>query len=140
EIKATGIPSSDNRGVLWNLESKRPGSYIMVELPARKDVTEYKSPYLITATGNYNAVLMSGNDRTVLSTIRQSFSLNKATGKKITLTTPADNKYRCDGAFTLVNGVINDKGFAKSTEFLGFNGSDCEAIIDLGTEKQVSFV
>ena len=67
-------------------------------------------------------------------------SFNKATGKKITLTTEADKKYPGDGAFTLVNGVQNEKGMAKSSEFLGFNGTDVDATIDLGKEMDVSKV
>lgn len=63
--------------------------------------------------------------------ITQDFHFNKATGKKITLTTSPSNKYPGDGAFTLVNGVINEKGMGKNKEFLGFNGNDCEVIIDL---------
>ncbi|MEQ1677915.1 MAG: family 20 glycosylhydrolase, partial [Chitinophagaceae bacterium] len=73
-------------------------------------------------------------------TIKQSFQFNKATGKKITLTNPASGKYPGDGAFTLVNGVQNEKGFAKSKEFLGFNGTDCEALIDLGKEETINSV
>ena len=60
--------------------------------------------------------------------------------KKITLTTQASDKYPGDGAFTLVNGVQNEKGFAKSKEFLGFSGTDCEAIIDFGKEETVNSV
>jgi hexosaminidase len=67
-------------------------------------------------------------------------NFNKATGKKITLTNPASDKYPGDGPFTLVNGVINEKGFARSREFLGFSGTDCEAVIDLGSSQLVSFV
>jgi len=39
-----------------------------------------------------------------------------------------------------VNGVQNDKGFERKKEFLGFNGTDCEAIIDLGSVQQISNV
>jgi hexosaminidase len=70
----------------------------------------------------------------------QKFSFNKATGKKIALTNPASDKYPGDGAFTLVNGIINVKGFGKSQEFLGFSGTNCEAVIDLGSSQLVSYV
>jgi hexosaminidase len=73
-----------------------------------------------------------------LFTADLNFSFNKATGKKITLTTQADKKYPGDGAFTLVNGVQNEKGMLKSSEFLGFNGTDMEATIDLGKDMEVS--
>ena len=32
------------------------------------------------------------------------------------------------------------KGLAKSKEFLGFSGTDCEAVIDLGKEEKISNV
>ena len=52
---------------------------------------------------------------------------------------PAQN-YPGDGAFTLVNGVWNEKGLSRSSEFLGFNGGDCEATIDLGSMVQIANV
>jgi hexosaminidase len=72
--------------------------------------------------------------------ITQKFHFNKATGKKISLATEATNNYPGDGAFTLVNGVINEKGFTRTKEFLGFSGTDCEAIIDLGSTQEISSV
>ncbi|MBK8143193.1 MAG: hypothetical protein IPK57_20940 [Chitinophagaceae bacterium] len=74
------------------------------------------------------------------SSITQLFHFNKATGKKITLTTPPSKTYPGDGAFTLVNAVQNEKGTAKSKEFLGFSGTDCEAIIDFGKEESINSI
>lgn len=70
----------------------------------------------------------------------QVFHFNKATGKKITLINPASAKYPGDGAFTLINGVQNTRGMARSKEFLGFDGTDCEAIIDLGAATTITTV
>jgi hexosaminidase len=75
-----------------------------------------------------------------VSTLTQKFFFNKATGKKITLTNPPSSKYPGDGAFTLVNGVQNEKGMARSSEFLGFEGKGCEAIIDLGSAQNIGKV
>jgi len=50
---------------------------------------------------------------------------------------PSKN-YPGDGAFTLVNGVQNEKGLGRSREFLGWSGDDLEAVIDLGTSETVS--
>jgi hexosaminidase len=75
-----------------------------------------------------------------LSVVKQRFNFSKSTGKKITLTTPPSNSYPGDGAFTLVNGVINEKGTARSHEFLGFSGTDCEAVIDLGKQDTIQNV
>ena len=72
------------------------------------------------------------------SILQQEFKFNKATGKKITLTEQASKKYPGDGAFTLVNGVQNEKGMSRTKDFLGFEGKDCEAIIDFGSETEIS--
>jgi hexosaminidase len=39
-------------------------------------------------------------------------------GKKITLTTQPSKTYKGDSAFTLVNGVQNEKGLQKAENFL----------------------
>ena len=72
--------------------------------------------------------------------LEYSFHFNKATGKPITLHIPASNNYPGDGAFTLVNGIQNQKGLARSKEFLGFSGADCEALINLGSFQEISYV
>jgi hexosaminidase len=71
-------------------------------------------------------------------TFEQKIYFNKATGKKISLKTEPSKSYPGDGAFTLVNGVQNEKGFARSKEFIGFSGEDCEATIDLGKTETIS--
>ena len=67
-----------------------------------------------------------------------NFFINKATGKKITLTTEPLKNYPGNGAFTLVNGIQNEKGLARSREVLGWSGDDMEAVIDLGKEETIS--
>ena len=39
-----------------------------------------------------------------------------------------------------MNGVQNIKGLAKNKEYLGFSGTDCEAVIDLGKTTTISDV
>lgn len=75
-----------------------------------------------------------------IPTIVQQFTFSKSTGKKIILTNPPSNSYHGDGAFTLVNGVINEKGRERSHEILGFSGTDCEAVIDLGKNDTINNV
>ncbi len=91
----------------------------------------------ISESGTWKAFQME--NRTKSTDLFQSFFFNKATGKKIT-TTPASDNYPGSGAFTLVNAVQNETGLAKSEEFLGYNGTNCEASIDLGSIQQISTV
>ncbi len=146
DLKATVLPGKNNIGVVWKLESNNPDTKIQYN--KELDITDppnppafhnYNSPIQIVKSGTYYGWSIV-NGKRVNDNIVQKFSFNKATGKKITLTNPASDKYPGDGAFTLVNGVINEKGFARSREFLGFSGTNCEAIIDLGILEPISFV
>lgn len=100
----------------------------------------------IPSSGQYKAVV-NKSDTTQLTqkpqtvavyTLYQNFTFSKSTGKKITLTNEPAKNYPGDGAFTLVNAVVNEKGLGRSSEFLGFSGTDCEAVIDLGSEQSFS--
>ncbi len=156
DLKAVVNPpqfSLEKNYVAWRLSSRNPSDTIYagmeVKIPNNessyvhlKDIPREGSTdggFIIEQTGNYAGFInREGHKRK--SIIFQQFYLNKATGKKITLRTEPSRKYPGDGAFTLVNGVQNEKGFAKSREFLGFLGTDCEAVIDLGVFQDISSV
>jgi hexosaminidase len=147
DIKATVIPSPDHKAVLWQLESKQPGAVIkyithkagIIAAPPFKDGKVYSTPVPVSGSVILAATLISGN-KTLSNPVHQTFSFNKSTGKKITLKNEASGSYPGDGAFTLVNGVQNEKGMARSREYLGFSGADCEAVIDLGSSGKIKTV
>ncbi len=157
EPKITISPSSDFNGVQINVKSKQKnskyyfGNKTMSEFVIYIDSVNYKIKesglYGVRMLGNYNSALdgekwgyskLSPFENLFSTDIK--FSFNKATGKKITLSNEPSKSYPGDGAFTLVNGVQNEKGMSKSSEFLGFNGTDLDATIDLGKEMDVSKV
>ena len=131
DLKATVIPAENNEGVLWKLESKNPNDKI-VYLTGLEDSRyfEYKKPLRPVLSGLEYMAWVEGKG----NPITQKFFLNKATGKKITIVNPPSKSYPGDGAFTLVNAVQNEKGLARSNEFLGFSGTDLDVTIDLGAE------
>lgn len=159
DLKANVLPTEDNNGIIWKIESKYkngtitvsppgifwPESFISkedsIEISSVKSVSKffYEKPFVINKKGFYRVTLDDYTKKeSLLSAIEQKFIISKSTGKKITLTNPPSNSYPGDGAFTLVNGIINEKGLARSQEFLGFSGTDCEAVIDLGKEDTIS--
>ncbi|HMK25307.1 MAG TPA: family 20 glycosylhydrolase, partial [Chitinophagaceae bacterium] len=147
DLHATILSSDSSNTVRWKLESKQPGTQIkyITHYAGRpyelsfSEGTPYTSPVEIRSTMLIAAIGLI-NGKPVSNPVYETFHFNKATGRKITLTNPASDKYPGDGAFTLVNGVINEKGFARSREFLGFNGTNCEAVIDLGILEPISYV
>ena len=128
----------DSSGILWKLASKFYAAKIMYEGPGIIGEAAYHFPFKITLPGLYTAKMVWGNR--VAGTVSQQFHINKATGKKITMAAKPSAFYPGDGAFTLVNGIQNKMGMARSREFIGFSGADLDVTIDLGTETDISQV
>lgn len=140
DLKALVVPTADHNGVLWKLEKQNADEHIVYSAGnGGKSRSNYVAPIKIKLP-EYSAALVDKNGTVRGNWISQKFHLNKATGKDITLTGPPSTKYSGDGAFTLVNGVQNEKGLERSSEFLGFEGPDCEAIIDLGSNQTINSV
>ena len=155
------LPAPDRNGVIWKLGSKVKNQRFSilkdtVQTPTNDDtepptmligkvinLETGKATYHVLESGSLTAFLNQDNSNeksTFLSAIEKTFSFNKATGKNITLTTPLSKSYPGNGAFTLVDGVQNEKKLERSSEFLGFSGKDCEAVIDLGKQDTISKV
>ena len=141
EIHSTVLPTINHNGLLWDLKTNSNEQIFIYSISKNLKEKGYKiikqekghSQVLINASAEYNVQI----NKTNIST-SQIFHFNKATGKKITLTNPPSPNYPGDGAFTLINGVWNEKGLARSKEILGFSGDDLEAVIDLGKSQRVS--
>jgi hexosaminidase len=148
------MPATENGTVLFKLESKNKNlviRYMDDELKTASKVEmkneagkmqdsvvdtywgegkTYKEPIVIR--GNNTILASSYKGKTQMSnTVVQHFSFNKATGRTITLVNQPSKSYPGNGAFTLVDGVQNEKGMGRSSEFLGFLGKDLDAMIDL---------
>jgi len=144
DLKSVILPGRTT-GVIWRLESNRPKEQVDVSKVNESGPGSNKSAIAkgslplqvpITTAGVYTACDVPQNSNCVT----QRFYINKATGKKITLTNPPSPNYPGDGAFTLANGIQNEKGLSRSKEVLGFSGDDLEAAIDLGTSQTVTNV
>ncbi len=152
DLNATIKPTKNYLGVIWNVNSKFNNlSAVFTDAKGKrtriKTLAQDGHTAIIGNTGTYTLQVapsdklpLTEQDPAMQASISQSFFFNKATGRKITLTNPPSAKYSGNGAFTLVDGVQNTRGFARSSEFLGFEGKDCEAIIDLGKVVAVNKV
>jgi hexosaminidase len=136
DITATVAAQAGNRGIEISLSTKAPGT--MLEWVENTTSTRYNRPLAITKSGTIKAQSKDSATGTIKNRYEQVFSLHKAAGKKITLTTPAAKNYPGEGAFTLVNGIKANKGFSRTKDYLGFSGSDAEAVIDLGVLTDIN--
>ncbi|MFN0275466.1 MAG: beta-N-acetylhexosaminidase [Chitinophagales bacterium] len=132
-------PTEDNNGVIYALNYNKYFGDVSVSsaeyLPSATIQTHlYTEPILVTIDQVVSAKYKNGINKQLFT-----IHVNKATGKKITLTSTPSKKYAADGAFTLVNGIVaTTKPNWAANEWLGFEGTDCEAIIDLGKTDTIS--
>ncbi len=159
DLKADVVPIKENKGIAWLIKNRIKKGKITVFFPhkAGRSFEEDSIKIIIDTSGVYETKLTEVISRDRIASggtsqtdkletkdlsqiISQKFSINKATGKQITVTTSPAQNYPGDGPFTLVNGVQNAKGLLRSREFLGFNETDCEALINLDSSQTVSSV
>ncbi|OLY92977.1 hexosaminidase [Cnuella takakiae] len=138
EIKAAIAPTKDNSGLLLQLESKDRQATVQYGISGLHFAKNYTAPVLIQQSGEVTA-LVNRNGKIIDSTTIK-FRFNKATGKKVSLSEQPAPNYPGSGAFTLVDGVINEKGMDRTKEFIGYNGKTITATIDLGSPQDISEV
>lgn len=123
----------------WKLESNNKNAKIVyTDDSITKKEKVYQSPILITKDVQTSANIKDENNVIIGNWVTQNFTINKATGKKITLSEPPSKSYPGNGAATLVDGVQNKMGLVKSKEFIGYVNKDLEAIIDLNEATPIS--
>jgi hexosaminidase len=140
DLKASINPAKDGNGVVYTLESSSPTGKIHYPPSAESSLlVPYTTPFHVRSSKRIGAVLLV--DDKPVSSLWQSFLINKATGKAITVATPtAENRRGNGGNFGLLNGIRTEKGGIGSEEWLGWQGPDMEAVIDLGKAQSISSV
>lgn len=137
DIQPSVVPL--NGGVGLKLETNAAGNKIIYVMgKERSSSFAYSSPVAVTRSGEIGAALTDQNHKIISGWAWQRFHLNKATGKKITLTTMPNRSYSAGGPFALVDGIQNTIGMSKSAQFLGFLGTNLEAIVDLDSVQAIS--
>lgn len=99
------------------------------------DPTKTSSVYQDTLKIDKTSVLKACAFRETSTSSRiltKSFYFNKATCKDVSLLTQPHPNYKYRGAETLVDGLRGDSNY-KTGRWLGFQGNDITAVIDLGT-------
>ena len=71
---------------------------------------------------------------------RADFRFNKATASPVTLAGKPAPRYTFGGGQTLVDGIQAINTNFQSGQWIGFNGTDLDATIDLGCEQEISSV
>ncbi|MFH1568150.1 MAG: chitobiase/beta-hexosaminidase C-terminal domain-containing protein, partial [Gemmatimonadota bacterium] len=101
--------------------------------------TLYTGPVRLDRSATLRAIACRG-DAVVSDVTDKQFVVHKATGRPVYLTPPPSPKYPPrDGAAALVNGVTGSDSYADG-QWVGAEGPDLVAVVDLGAGTQVSSV
>ena len=141
EIKTAVSRPAAGTGIIFELSapSDHGGIYYTVDgtSPAPQAI-RYKTPIDIKNDITVKAAYFE--DGTIKGNpFEQRFFVTKSTGKTVTLKTLPDEKYFGAGAFTLVDGIRGDTT-RHGQNWLGWQGPNMEAVIDLGTAEEISRV
>lgn len=141
EITSSVAPSSETTGVLFSLNSTRNPEGIRYTTDGSNpnwNSFKYTNPIVITTNQTVKAAYFE-DQKQKSGTVEQTFYINKATGKNITLVNPPSESYAAGGKFTLVDGMIGNRDkFGR--DWLGFSGKDVIATVDLGNPEQINKV
>ncbi len=139
-VEAT-LSTVDDAPIYYTLDGSKPST---ASLP-------YKGPIAITSDSQLRFAAIRMGDAHAHSVARQmisshvggrNFSFCKSTAHPISLLQQPHARYTFDGAPTLVDGVKGESTNYQSAQWLGFSGTDAEAVIDLGeatTFQEVAF-
>lgn len=124
------LSTFDNSPIYYTMSGKEP----------TKDSELYnrEKPITIKNSTILKAVTYRDNEKSNVYT--KEFIINKATAKPIVLKNAPDIKYTFKGASTLVDGQEGAASSYRTGSWLGFLGSDMEALIDLKEETSFSSV
>lgn len=104
--------------------------------PSKRSL-KYSSPIKLKKTAIVKARLFS-KGKAVGKLYEQAVSRNLATGKNVLLESPGQGNYNPDKQI-LTNGIQGSPLY-NNGEWLGFSGTDFEAVVDLGSVKTINEV
>lgn len=129
------ISAGEGKGVSVSFELPKGSSIIYTSEKEQRPIAT-KGNIIISTSDTYSFAALNGEKIGQPKSI--VFDLHKATFAKLDLESPPSPKYPGNGPSSIVNGVVgSDKKYGGS-EWLGFNGTDCNGIIDFGKVTDIN--
>ncbi len=99
---------------------------------------QYDQPITITAAAKLEIAAMVEGE--IVDKRTAFFNINKATGRKFSLSIDPASQYGKGGPAALVNGIMGSVTRFNDDEWLGWNGKDFEGILDLGRVEEIKTI
>ncbi|MDF1559880.1 MAG: family 20 glycosylhydrolase [Bacteroidales bacterium] len=100
--------------------------------------TVYEAPLPLDSTTTVKAAIFA--DGEMIGRVNaKTVNINQATGRAVTYNIPFNNRYKAFGDKTLVNGIRGSGAFDDG-QWQGFEETDMDVMIDLGSEMAVALI
>lgn len=136
-------PLTNEKALMVRLTTELPNTLIRYSIdgssPANEDnagALTYTEPIRLDQTTTLTASTF-GADGQPIQTNRRNYLLHKAFSEEISLASSPNERYAENGAALLVNGITGTLSH-NDHQWLGFDGKDMEATIDLKQSMEVS--
>lgn len=139
DIQATFTPDTENGQIIVDLATQGDGDirYTLDGSEPTATGNKYEAPLLIKEDATLKAVVIrpTGNSRI----FTEKIGYNKATAKPVTLKEAPSRGYEFKGAPVLTDGLTGNDNY-KTGRWLGFQGKDLDATIDLLQPTEIQSV
>lgn len=138
DVKVSFLPTTNRQGITLKVEPVDKKGEVKFAMDNDSRLTTYTKPLVFQKSRN--VTIQYYRNQQMVNAIPLSLSINKATGKRVTINAVPEPKYPGQGgAFSLVNGVWANKGLS-DPDWLGWIGRDVTATIDLGKQTIIDSV
>lgn len=131
DVQASFTPNTENGQIILALSTMADGDifYTLDGSEPTATSNKYEAPVAITSDADVKAVVIrpNGSKSRIFS---EKISYNKATAKPVTLKEEPSRGYIFNGAQVLTDGLVGNDNY-KTGRWLGFQGKDMDATIDL---------
>ncbi|MHA6246750.1 glycoside hydrolase family 20 protein [Pontibacter sp. CAU 1760] len=137
DIQADTKPTPTNEGVTVTLDGKQNLGKLVYTIKGKQAAQPYTNPIPLKESAQVTGMFYK--DGAIVDSLTLKVNINKATGKKLELAEEPSEYFPGNGAFTLIDGIVNEKG-GRDQQSIGYSGDDLEATIDLGAAQQINNV
>lgn len=140
-VEMTALCNEEQNSITLTMTSEQPSP----EIRYTTDGSEpgpvsmvYEAPLPLDSTVTVKAAIFAEGEM-IGRVNEKTVNINLATGRDVTYSIPYNNRYKAFGNKTLVNGIRGSGAFDDG-QWQGFEGTDMDVIIDLGSEIAVTLI
>ena len=138
-VAGTLTPDSQNHSIILELSTidDSPIHYTLDGTEPNEASATYEEPVALRENAIIKAIALrpSGASNVYVDSV----SFSKATSQPVTLVNAPNPRYKAAEGVTLVDGKFGTNSYSNG-DWVGFNGDDMVAVVDLGKEQKVSDV